>query len=343
MNKIFKKPAFKWIAISLVIFIIVILGLRFWNARRNALPEGIVSGNGRIEAELVDVVAKEPLRVEKIFVDEGNIVEPGQLLVQLNTETLNAELAEAKANVNAVTEQLAIEKAAIQSRKSEIELARIETRRSQRLVKAGAGSQRDYDVNRKKLESATAALGEQEARLQAAEKDVKVAQANVETIQTRINDAALVSPVFGRVLYRLTQPNEVLGAGGKALTVTDLTDVYMEIFLPSNQAAALKLGSEGRIVMDYLPEWALPASVSFVSPEAQFTPKQVETQNEREMLMFRVKLQIPEKLVRNYIEQIKTGVRGVGYVKIDTSAVWPKRLQNVLTVNQKKTPQKKNP
>lgn len=343
MNKIFKRPAFKWIAIALVILIITILGLRFWNARRNALPEGIVSGNGRIEAELVDVVAKEPLRVERIYVDEGNIVKPGQILVLLNTETLNAELAEARANVNAVKEQLAIERAAIQSRKSDIELARIETRRSQRLVKEGAGSQRDYDVNRKKLKSATAALGEQEARLQAAEKDVKVAQANVETIQTRINDATLSSPVFGRVLYRLTEPGEILGAGGKALTLVDLTDVYMEIFLPSNQAAALKLGSEGRIVMDYLPEWALPASVSFVSPEAQFTPKQVETRNEREMLMFRVKLQIPDKLVLNYVEQIKTGVRGVGYVKINASAVWPERLQNVLTIKQKTQPQTEHP
>lgn len=334
MTKTPHKSANKWIIAAVIIVLAAFVGLRIWNSRRNALPDGIATGNGRIEAELVDIVAKEPLRVKDIFVDEGDLVKNGQMLVQLNTETLNAELAEAKANVTVVQEKLSIEKAAIQSRNSDVELARIETRRSQKLVKDRAGSQQEYDVNRKKLESAIANLAEEEAKLQAAEEDVKVAQANVETIQTRINDATLVSPVVGRVLYRLAEPGEVLGPGGKALTLVDLSDVYMEIFLPSNQAAALKLGSEGRIVLDYLPDKALPASVSFVSPEAQFTPKQVETQSEREMLMFRVKLQIPKDLVFQYIEQIKTGVRGVGYVKIKESAQWPEKLQNLLEVRQ---------
>jgi HlyD family secretion protein len=70
--------------------------------------------------------------------------------------------------------------------------------------------------------------------------------------------------------------------------------------------------------------------VSFVSPEAQFTPKQVETRSERDKLMFRVKIQVPEELVSSYIERIKTGVRGVGYVKVDPSAAWPDWLENVL-------------
>ena len=67
-----------------------------------------------------------------------------------------------------------------------------------------------------------------------------------------------------------------------------------------------------------------------MSPEAQFTPKQVETNSERDKLMFRVKIQVPEELVASYIERIKTGVRGVGYVKYDESAVWPDWLQNLM-------------
>lgn len=337
MSKFIQKPIFKWIIVILIV-IAGFLVFRYWSATRNALPKGIASGNGRIEATLVDVVAKEPLRVKEILVKEGDMVHPGQVLVQLNTETLDAELVEAKKNVTAVQEQVAIAKAAIQRNTSDIGLAQIETERSRKLLKQGAGSQREYDVRRKNLESTTAALGEGEARLQAAEEEVKVAQAKVITIQTRINDATLVSPVTGRVLYRLSEPGEVLEAGGKALTLVNLGDVYMEIFLPSNQAAALKLGSEGRITMDYLPEWTIPASVSFVSPEAQFTPKQVETKSEREMLMFRVKLQIPHELVLHYIKQIKTGVRGVGYVRIDESAVWPEGLQKLLAVNQCQQP-----
>ena len=160
-------------------------------------------------------------------------------------------------------------------------------------------------------------MQEEEAKLRTIEQEVKVAEANVATIQTRIDDATLKSPVHGRVLYRLAEVGEVLGAGGKALTLVNLNDVYMEIFLPSEQATRLKIGAEGRLTVDYAPGRAIAGYVSFVSPEAQFTPKQVETRSEREKLMFRVKIRVPEKTVESYIELIKTGVRGVGYVKVD--------------------------
>ena len=104
----------------------------------------------------------------------------------------------------------------------------------------------------------------------------------------------------------------------------------MEIFLPSEEAAAVKIGAEGRITVDYDKDRAVAGNVSFVSPEAQFTPKQVETKSEREKLMFRVKIQVPKDVAGQYIERIKTGVRGVGYVKIDDNAVWPARLQNLV-------------
>jgi HlyD family secretion protein len=106
--------------------------------------------------------------------------------------------------------------------------------------------------------------------------------------------------------------------------------VYMEIYLPSDQAARLKTGSDARITVDYEPNASAAARVTFVSPQAQFTPKQVETKSEREKLMFRVKIQIPPDLVEHYVERIKTGVRGVGYVKVDDSARWPAWLEKGL-------------
>src|SRR6478752_246667 len=132
-----------------------------------------------------------------------------------------------------------------------------------------------------------------------------VALANVAQIQSEIDDATLTSPVLGRVLYRLAEPGEVLAAGGKALTVVNLEDVYMEIFLPSEQAAALKIGAEARMVVDYAPDRAAAGYVSFVSPEAQFTPKEVETRSERDKLMFRVKIQLPKDLASRYVERLK--------------------------------------
>jgi len=180
------------------------------------------------------------------------------------------------------------------------------------------------------LKTTTAGLAEEQGKLQVATQQVDVAEANVKKVQSRIDDATLTSPVLGRVLYRLAEPGEVLPAGGKALTLVNLEDVYMEIFLPSEQAAALKVGADARITMDFDPKRAAAGYVSFVSPEAQFTPKEVETKSEREKLMFRVKIQVPRELVLHYIERIKTGVRGVGYVKVKDSAVWPARLEKNL-------------
>ncbi len=336
MAKISSKKL--WTRILLVVVIAGVaafLVFKYWRARQSALPAGIVSGNGRIEAKLVDVAAREPLRIKEILVDEGDLVEPDQVVVQMDTTTLNAELAKALQEVAAARERVAVANAAIVKVKSQIDLAKIEVERARKLVEERAASQREYDLRQTAVQTTTAALAEEEARLQTALQEVKVAQANVETIQTRIDDATLKSPVRGRVLYRLAEVGEVLGAGGKALTLVNLEDVYMEIFLPSEEAAKLQIGSEARITLDYAPSNRAAAGyVSFVSPEAQFTPRQVETRSERSKLMFRVKIQVPEELVTSYIQYIKTGVRGVGYVKVDQYAVWPGRLQNLLTPSQ---------
>ncbi|HLK90127.1 MAG TPA: HlyD family efflux transporter periplasmic adaptor subunit [Polyangia bacterium] len=328
-----KKPskrAFKWIIAAGAVAVVAFIGVRYLIKRKNALPEGIASGNGRIEGKLVDVTTKEPLRVKELLVDEGALVKPGQVLVKMDTVTLESQLAEAKASVQAAEEKLAVAKASITKNKSQVNLAGVEAKRSKNLVAEGAGSQRELDVRNSQVETTRATLGESTAMLATAAQQVDVARANAQTIQTRIDDATLRSPVTGRVLYRLAEPGEVLGAGGKALTLVNLEDVYMEIYLPSNQAADIKMGADARITVDYDPDRAVAGYVSFVSPEAQFTPKQVETKSEREKLTFRVKIQVPKEIASQYVERIKTGVRGMGYVKLKDSAVWPARLQNLL-------------
>jgi HlyD family secretion protein len=165
------------------------------------------------------------------------------------------------------------------------------------------------------------------AQLRAAVQAIEAATSEVSRIQVQIDDSTLRSPVRGRVLYRLAEEGEVLAAGGKALTLVNLGDVYMEIYLPSQEAARVGIGDDARIVIDAAPQYAARALVSFVSPEAQFTPKQVETRSERDKLMFRVKLQIPPELLLPYIDKVKTGVRGVGYVRVDESVPWPAALE----------------
>jgi HlyD family secretion protein len=113
--------------------------------------------------------------------------------------------------------------------------------------------------------------------------------------------------------------------------MVDLSDVYMTFFLPTAVVGRIALGSEVRLVLDAAPEHVIPANVSFVADVAQFTHKTVETAAEREKLMFRVRAQVPPELLKKYIQQVKTGLPGVAYVKLDSKAPWPAHLQvNVL-------------
>ena len=175
--------------------------------------------------------------------------------------------------------------------------------------------------------SAVATLKAARSMSLSAEKTIDANSAEVKRIQSQIDDSTLKSSVAGRVLYRLAEPGEVLSAGGKALTLLDLSDIYMTIFLPSQEATRVKIGDEARVTLDAAPGYAGRTRVTFVSPEAQFTPKQVETRSERDKLMFKVKLTVPAEAVKAHIEKIKTGIRGEGYVRIDPNVAWPDYLE----------------
>ena len=301
---------------------------RWWKlAQASALPTGIVSGNGRIESVQVDVAAKYGGRIKEILAREGDLVEEGQVLVKMDTDELEAELAKDKAKL-AESEQAAAEvKTEITKDESQLKLADVEFKRSKSLFERKVVAREEYDRYRTRLETAKASLEGSKAKLKTANQSINAAAAEVKRTQVKIDDATLKSPVKGRVLYRLAEPAEVVPLGGKVLTLVNLSDVYMEMYLPAQEAARVKIGADARIVLDARPEYAAQAKVSYVSPEAQFTPKQVETRSERDKLMFRIKLQVPPELVLPYIERIKTGVRGMGYVRLDDTVAWPEFLE----------------
>ncbi len=101
----------------------------------------------------------------------------------------------------------------------------------------------------------------------------------------------------------------------------------MTVFAPAAVAARLEIGGEARIILDPVPEYVVPASVSFVAADAQFTPKTVETKDEREKLMFRVKLRLDAEVLKQYSRRVKTGIRGLGIVRTNAATTWPEDLQ----------------
>lgn len=295
--------------------------------RARALPPGIAAANGRIEAEQVDIASKYAGRIEAVLVEEGAMVQAGQVLARMDTRELEAALRQAEAQGRQARRVLEARQASVVQQRSQLALAEAELDRARALLQGGAGTRQLFDQRQAARNTAAAMLDIATAQVAEAEQGVQAADQAVQRIATQIADSTLVAPLAGRVQYRLAHAGEVLGAGGRVLTLLDIGIVYMTVFLPTEQAGRLPIGTEARLVLDALPGYVIPATVSFVAPQAQFTPKQVETRSERDRLMFRVKLRIDAELLRRNAEQVRTGLPGTGYVRLDPGTAWPGWLE----------------
>lgn len=317
----------RWIVAAVLALAVAGAASYVWlQQTRSSLPEGIAQSNGRIEAEQVQVATKLAGRVVEILANEGDMVDAGAVLARMDDSELQAQLRGAKAQVDRSEHTRHQAEAAIVQRESERALAKQEYQRALILHDKGYFPTEKLDQRRSELNVAEAGYNAAQASLDDAAAAIDVAQAEVVRLESLITDTVLKAPVSGRVQYKLAQPGEVLAAGAPVLTLLDLTDVYMTVFLPASAAGPLALGSEARLILDPVPQYVVPATVSFVASEAQFTPKSVETQEERDKLMFRVKLSIAPELLKQYIKQVKTGVRGVAYVRVRQDVAWPDKL-----------------
>jgi len=340
----------------LIVLAAAAAGYAGWRLMADTGPgEGFISGNGRIEATEIDVATKLAGRVSDVLVIEGDFVKAGQPLARMQIDTLNAQREEARAQhqqaINSAasaaaqvaqreSDKLAAEAVVVQ-RDSEADAARRRLARSETLSKEGASSIQELDDDRARVRSAQAAAQAARAQVKAAaaaidaaraaqvgaQSAIAAAQATIARIDADITDSELRAPRDGRVQYRVAQPGEVLGAGGKVLNMVDLSDVYMTFFLPEQAAGRVALGQDVRIILDAAPQYVIPAKVSFVASTAQFTPKTVETASERQKLMFRVKAQISPALLQQHLTQVKTGLPGIAWLKLDADAAWPANLE----------------
>lgn len=343
-----------WLRAALVALLIGIGYYAWTQYGADRLPAGIASGNGRIEAVEIDISTKSPGRIKEILASEGDFVKAGDVLARMDTDQLESQRRQAEAQLRraeigietaqSLVKQREAERSAadavVAQRQAQFDAAQQRLVRSEQLSASRTVSQQVLDDDRANAQGAQAALGAAKAQLAAteaaigaakaqiidAEAAVEAAKAAIASITSEINDSTLRAPKPGRVQYRVAEPGEVLSAGGRVLNLVDVSDVYMTFFLPTAQAGLVAIGADARIVLDAAPKYVIPAKISFVADVAQFTPKSVETEEERQKLMFRIKAKIPQELLQKYIQQVKTGLPGVAYVKLDPAAEWPENL-----------------
>lgn len=303
-------------------------GFAFWQAHRApAIPAWIVYGNGRLEADPIDISTKFAGRIAELRADEGAKVAAGQIVAVMDTRDLAQTLQKQQAQFQQAQKAVEEAQATLEQTRSSTLLAQQQMERAEKLLASGFTTRETYDQRKQALNSTRAIQNAAEHRVNEAQNALKAAQHDFQLTQVNIDDNKLVAPRDGRIEYRLANIGEVLAAGGKVFTMLDTSYVYMDVYLPTLAADKVNVGADARILLDAFPDRPIPAKVAFLASQAQFTPKMVETKNDRDKLMFRVRVKIDPDLARAHAEEVRSGLPGVAYVKTDAAQAWPASLQ----------------
>jgi len=300
-----------------------------WQRLHPALPAGIVFGNGRLEADEINIDTKYAARIAELLADQGDLVKVGQVVARMDTRDLQASLKRSQAQAEQAQHAVDEANANLAQQQSQVILAQQEFDRATYLVQKGFQTKEILDERQQQLDGANAALNATRARVTQSERALDAARHDVELYTVQIDDNTLTAPRDGRIEYRIANIGEVLPAGGHVFAMLDTSDVYMDIYLPTEQAGKVRFAADARIVLDAYPDVAIPAKVTYIATQAQFTPKTVETQSERDKLMFRIRLQIDPERLRARAERVRSGLPGIGYVKTDPAVEWPAALQRL--------------
>lgn len=311
-----------------VLVVLVLAGLAVWiNMRSHTdLPDGFAGGNGRMELKRLDVATLYAGRVIEMKVDEGDVVAKDQVLAELSSDQTSSRLDAARADKKRAQENVSKAEAEIAAQQQIHKVAQMDLDNARQLKSDELVSSPELRRRQAERDAAIARVKSAQAARAEALAAVQQAQAQINATSSANNDMLIRAPKAGRVEYRIAEAGNVLGEGNKVVSLLDPSDVTLSVYLPTDTIGKLKLGDEARIILDGMNAvW--PAKVDFIDSNAQFTPKFVETQNERQKLMYKVKLKIPPEIALKYSGLLKGGLTGNGYIRFDNNKTWPQQWQ----------------
>jgi HlyD family secretion protein len=283
------------IVLMLVILFIVILSIVGKKEPEELL---FISGSGTIEVTEIEIGSKNSGRVEKLWVDEGEEVDSGKVLVELDHKELDAQLAQTKASVN-------VAKTRVDQAKSEWENVGINLKRIRELYKAGSVTKKELDDLETKYKLAS-------DQYKLVSHQYEQSKAAVELIKAQLENTIIKSPIKGVVLEKNTNPGEVVFPGISLLTLADLSTVWLKIYIKEDQLGWVKLGQKAEVKVDSYPEKTFRGKVVHISDKAEFTPKDIQTKEERVKLVFGVKISL-----ENPEQELKPGMPADAQISIE--------------------------
>jgi len=306
-----KKP------VVVIVLMLVVIAIAFFMLRSSRTMDGNVRVSGNVEITSVEASFKIPGRVMERLVDEGVLVKAGQLIARLDSTDLAKEVALRQADVQSANAVLAELEAG--SRKEEIgqaeaTLARAEAEaaragtdynRMKNLYDKEVVAKRDLDNARAATDAATANVrlaregltlsrkGPRKERIDQGRAKVKEAEAALAIAKERLSYATLAAPSAGMVMAKHVEPGEQVAPGTPVVTIGDLENTWVRAYINETDLGRVKLGQEVKVTTDTYPGKSYAGKISFIASEAEFTPKNVQTQKERVKLVYRIKITIP--------------------------------------------------
>ncbi|HXX80712.1 MAG TPA: efflux RND transporter periplasmic adaptor subunit [Thermodesulfovibrionales bacterium] len=306
------KKALFMFCILLVAGLVLFLSFRF----REPREEGALSLSGNVEVTEYDMGFKFSGRVEKLFTDEGLKVTKGEPLASLDRAELESQAAQARAYVKesevrlkelrtgSRPQEIEQAKANLRFVEAELEKAQKDYERAERLFQKDAISVSQFDAAKSAYDSRVAQQkstqevlsmvkeGPRKEEISAAEQRLQQARAALLTIEERLKDAVIYAPASGVVIRKNIELGETVGPGTPVFTLGDLKDPWIKVYVKEDRLGLVKLGQKAKITVDSYPGKVYEGTVTFISSEAEFTPKNVQTKEERVKLVFGVKVRV---------------------------------------------------
>lgn len=235
-------------------------------------------GSGIIEVTEVVVRSKVTGRVVELAFDEGQQVEAGKMLARLAHDELSAQESQALAAVSSAQNQAAAAEANYSTTDDNY-------RRNQPLFKSGTISSQSFSQIENQMKAA-------QSQLAAARGMLAQAQAGLSLARTQVGNAYIQAPVGGIMLERNIEIGELAQPGTPVCKLGDITRPYLKIYLPEKEYGRIKLGQKAGITVDSYPGKVFEGTVATIAGQAEFTPKDIQTKEERTKLVFAVKINL---------------------------------------------------
>ena len=305
---------------------IVILGLLimagliggvFYFKNDHTPVQNTIRVSGNMEITDVAVSFKIPGRVEKRLVSEGEMVKAGQVVARLDNKDLSQEVAQRKAQVASAEavlseqktgsrpEEIAQAEAVLARAQADGDRTQLEFERQKKLHDREVISTREFDLAKTSHDGAEARIreaqeglslvrkGPRREKIDQAKAGLEQARQALALAETRIGYSVLFSPFSGIVLSDNIEPGEFVSSGTPVITMGDLSRLYLRAYIHETDLGRVKVGQKVRVTTDTFPNKAYEGKITFIASQAEFTPKNVQTQKERVKLVYRIKVDLP--------------------------------------------------